>query len=139
MKKGLFEIYNSYREMFYDDNNCYDFFLDKNYSNLKFFFNIKNKKITINKNHKMYSTFNDLFNNLDSQKITINSSLNDFFINIIEADDSFIIEFNLSEKSEINYIEINENNELFSKALNMFISIVGILNNYNTFKKTLQK
>jgi hypothetical protein len=38
MKTGLIEIYNSYRQIFLDNNNYYDFFLDKNYSNLRFFF-----------------------------------------------------------------------------------------------------
>jgi hypothetical protein len=136
MKTGLIEIYNSYRQIFLDNNNYYDFFLDKNYSNLRFFFHITNSEVVINKEHYLYKSFTKLFSDLNQNEINLHSSLNEFNINILNLEDSFIIKYNLAKESKINYIEINSENETFSNALNFFVEIVGTLNNFKTFNKT---
>jgi hypothetical protein len=77
-----------------------------------------------------------LFSDLNQNEINLHSSLNEFNINILNLEDSFIIKYNLAKESKINYIEINSENETFSNALNFFVEIVGTLNNFKTFNKT---
>jgi hypothetical protein len=137
MKTGLFDIYNCFRQVYKHDNEYFDFFLNYETGEINMFYIGENKTIIIPMDNKFYDMLKKFYYALknDDKLILKDSKEEGFKLDIEEINDFIMLSFKKSKSSDINYLNIKTSDEHYYDYFNLYLSFVGIVNNFNSFTK----
>jgi hypothetical protein len=144
MENKLTKINNCYRETIIFNNNYYDFLINPKTECLYFFYEGK-EELLINDTSPFYLPLLNLYNKiikLSGDEIYLksnNENDNSSFILKKANNRTLKMTFKIDEKSKHVSLSMNKDDILCSEFLSLFISIIGIFNNYNSFNEDKDK
>jgi len=140
MENKLSKINDCYRETLKLNNNYYDFLINSKKETLYFFYEGQDE-LLINKTNPFYTLLLNLYNNitkLNGEEIYLKSNNENDKSSLKfqkATDEELKIIFKLDEKSKHVNLSMTKDNILCESFLSFYISLIGMLNNYNSFNK----